>query len=462
MRNAKSNKALVVSILILLLMPFSRLMAEPSGGVRVPIYFRWNSEIYDPAILSNEASMQSLFAKVDSIGVDRIDRIEITGFSSPEGVYEFNVQLSLHRARNVAKILRTRYTPLARHIRVDAGGEAWDMLRERVASDRKMTEASRNKVLRFLDDTTISNDTRKWRLQNWLKSDPNVGELYPYLLRNHYRKLRSGVVVILYEKTDEVQPQDTVQQPAPADTSAIAAQPKDTAALLKEIPAQPATPDTTARVLPQDTLPQQPATDSLAALRIFQPIVGLSTNLIYDVTYVPGYGMTSIPSFGLEYYPVRGHWTYGIDVEWPMWKHWNSHRFMQINNITFSGRRYFREKDLRYRGLYLLGNMNVARYGIGFDKKGWEGEGLGASLGIGHKWLLGKSPLYLDLGVAVGAFYSGYDPYVYEDNALGWYYYDYDGKPEDFQKRNNRWFWVGPTRVWVSLGIDLFNRRVKE
>ena len=191
--------------------------------------------------------------------------------------------------------------------------------------------------------------------------------------------------------------------------------------------------------------------------RGIRPVLGISTNLPYDITYIPNYGVTSIPSFSLEYYPSRGHWTLGGDVEWPMWQHYEDHRFLQVNNITLWTRRYFKPTDGRFHGWYLLVNANVARYGIGWDAKGWEGEGVGASLGAGCKVNLGKR-MFLDFGAAFGAFYSAYDPYVYGFDLTKRYYYDYDGDEDKFVPRRKRLMWMGPTRVYISLGVDLFNR----
>ncbi len=474
MKRENTYKALIFNAVLLLLMPAFRLMAEPAGEVRVPIFFRFNSETYDPTIFSNEASMRSIFNLIDSLGTDHIKGIDITGFSSPEGVYEYNQKVSLHRARSVARIIRSRYQHLSQRVHVDGGGEAWAELRASVATDTKLTTASRDKVLRFLDDTSISNDTRKWRLINWLKNDPNVGPIYPYLLRNHYRKLRSGVVVVIYESQDESEPTEPPAQPAaPAQPAQPAAptQPADTLVAQPQIVPQP---DTTAVAQPADTAEYVPALDSVTKAaqqeplqqssdhtdrRAFIPAAGLSTNLPYDITYVPGYGVTSIPSVSFEYYPAsRGRWTYGADVEWPMWKHWDTQRFMQINNITLWTRRYFKDPEVRPQGAYLLGSVNGARYGVGFNKKGWIGEGIGLSAGIGYKLPIGKSRFWFDAGAALGLFYSAYDPYVYGNDALGWYYYDYAGKPEDFTERNNRWIWLGPTRIYFSIGVDLFNR----
>ena len=475
MKRKSGYKTLIVSILALSLLPVFNLRAETKEEVQVPIYFRFNSEVYDPAVFSNQEAMRSIFQTIESLGWDRIESIEITGYSSPDGVYEVNNNISLHRARSVAKILRARYTEHARRVCVHAGGEAWPALRNSVASDTRLTDASREKVLRFLDDTSISNDTRKWRLQNWLKNDPNVGPIYPYILRTHYRKLRNSVVVVVHEVPDEptpapvqpkdtvavapqVQPADTLPQPQLPDTDSTRFGLIDTVAVAPQ-PDTLADPNALrdAHLAPTDTA-ATPA-DTYTVRRGFIPAAGISTNLPYDITYVPGYGVTSIPSLSFEYYPAsRGRWTYGFDIEWPMWKHWNSQRFMQINNITVWGRRYFSDPEVRPQRTYLFGSLNATRFGVGFKQHGWIGEGLGASVGAGYKWPIGKSRFWFDAGGALGVFWSLYDPYVYGNDALGWYYYDYGGKPEDFKERNNGWLWFGPTRIYFSIGVDLFNR----
>ena len=203
---------------------------------------------------------------------------------------------------------------------------------------------------------------------------------------------------------------------------------------------------------------QEPAAEE--SIRI--PFMAVSTNIPYDITWIPGYGITSIPSFTAEFYPRKSkHFTFGADVEWPMWKHWDTHRFMQINNITLWTRRYFRTRACAqdsFRGFYVLANANAARYGIGFDKnRGWQGEGLGASLGAGHKWVWGR--FFVDTGLAVGYFYTRYDPYVWGDDGTGWYYYSYTGNPDEFTPRSWSLKWFGPTRIYVSIGFDLATKK---
>ena len=199
-----------------------------------------------------------------------------------------------------------------------------------------------------------------------------------------------------------------------------------------------------------------PATESTAKRR-FSPVIGISTNLLFDATYIPNYGFTSVPSFSLEYYPARGHWTFGADVDWSHWLHYDTHKFNQIHNISLHTRRYFKSGENGFKGLYLQGALNAAMYGLGWDAHGWEGELLGANLGAGYKINFGR--FFIDMGLDVGYFYSRNDPYVWGDDATGWYYYDYVGDPAQFAPRQKGFQWFGPTRAYISIGLDLFNRR---
>ncbi|MBR5431098.1 MAG: DUF3575 domain-containing protein, partial [Bacteroidales bacterium] len=336
--------------------------------------------------------------------------------------------LSLRRARSVKTYILKHFPGFQGTVSMVSEGEVWGEFREAVAADASLSEVTRERMLEIID-SDASPDRKEARL----KSLPS----WRTYLRKLFPTYRSATVTPHYWMLDT---------PRIADDDMLES-------LARISPAQPIQlrPDNLA--IPALT---SPGGRKRAKLPL-DPIFGLSTNLLYDFTYVPHYGLTSIPSASLEFYPRRGHWTVGADVEWPMWKHWDDHRFLQIQNVTLWTRRYFKAKDDRFRGLYLFASANAARFGFGYDAKGWEGEGLGASLGVGHKWTFGRR-FFLDLGIAAGGFYSKYDPYVWGNDATRRYYYDYVGDPDLFVERNHRWFWGGPTRAYVSFGIDIVNR----
>ena len=487
----------LISIISLLLLSGSP-QENQRGDVRVyetTLHFRWNQTNYQENYLTNADAAEKLCRMLEEIGLENIDSVSVVAYASPEGVYEHNLQLSRSRAREFNAAVRERIGLGGNGFRLDVrpGGEAWELLRTRVMADTAVSAAARSRILKVLDDNSVSTDTKKWRMaHNYLGATPQEGDVYHWLLLNHYRYLRCLAVKIYinYDKdttatlipdttttdipdttTTDIPDTTTTLIPAtepesPADTTAVAT-PKE------EMPDQvrneeetvgheeetvgheepsliPGSDQESPNVIP--AIPDQPTAPTRGT-----PIIGLSTNLPYDITYIPGYGLTSVPSFSLEYYPAKGHYTFGADVDWSHWLHWNEHRYNQIHNITLWGRRYFKTGEEGFRGTYLFANLNAAEYGLGWDEKGWEGEGAGISLGIGHKWTFG--PMFLDLGLGAGFFYSRYDPYVWGNDSTGWYYYDYTGDPNKFKPRRMALYWFGPTRAYISIGIDLFKRR---
>ena len=456
-------------------------VSESNPVVReFPVCFRWDNPHYDPSYLDNAKVEKDLLAFIDSLGSPKIERIDIIAFASPEGSVSRNKELSKLRSAELKWLILKNYPETRGRFVLRPSGESWTMLRERVAADKKLSDASRNKILRTLDDKSLSLDARKWRLSKGLGNDPCVGDVWQYLLRAHYRYIRCGAIVIVVVRDttavdtaasaapvtppppvipSEAKESDAVAAPVTPPSPVIPSEAKESA---DTVAAKPLIDSTLSQTLPPETVKEesgQTADNKPFKRHERKPLLGVSTNLIYDATYIPHYGFTSVPSFSLEYYPNRGHWTFGADVDWSHWLHYEDHRFNQIHNVTLNARRYFKSGEELFKGLYLLGNVNVVQYGLGWGAHGWEGEGLGLSAGIGNKWHFAR--IYIDVGACVGALYSRFDPYTWGNDATRWYYYDYAGKPEDFTERSKSFLWFGPTRIWFSIGYDLFMRRKK-
>ena len=422
--------------LVLLLLPCFFVRAQE----RVYLYFPWNNSQWNDSYFGNKEAVDSISGFIGRIGPENIEALDVVAYASPEGAYLNNMRLSRERAAQFDRLLNDRLPAITANVK--AGGEAWILLRERVVKDPKIRPDLKERILHILDDPSISDETRKWRLANKLDNSD-----YRYLLYAHYRYLRCFEIVIrikdqkrapeeITEPKQELQPQIEHVQEIPAEEQAIEEHKEEEPAVEPFVEEEPV-----------------PITEPVKK----KPVLAISTNIPYDITYIPKYGLTSIPSFSVEYYPSNyGHWTFGADLEIPMWQHWDTHKFMQIQNLTLNTRYYF--KGGNYHGLYLLANVNAARYGIGWDAKGWEGEGLGISAGAGYKLTIYKR-LFLDAGIAVGYFYSRYDPYEYGFDSTHRYYYDYVGVPEDFVRRNHALNWFGPTRVWIAIGFELFSRK---
>ena len=418
------------------------------------LHFRWDKSVYEDTYLENYDAAAKLCKFLESLGEERIDSVTVTSYASPEGVYEHNLKLSRNRAKQFRVAMQDRmvWDGLNIKLSVRSGGEAWELLRKRVVEDSTISRAARSRILKVLDDDSVGQDTKKWRMaHNALGSTPQEGDVYHWLLLHHYRYLRCLDIKVYYHDIPVIPSPDTTAVIPSTDTSAVIPSPDTTDVILS--------PDTTAVILSPDTtaviLSPEPEARNEESRR-GTPIIGLSTNLLYDATYLPHYGFTSIPSFSLEYYPAKGHWTAGADVDFSHWLHPAEHRYNQIHNFTFHARRYFNSGEDGFHGLYLLGNANFGLYGLGWDEHGWEGEGAGISAGIGHKWNWGS--FFIDTGAALGFFYSRYDPYVWGNDATGWYYYDYTGDPAKFSPRRKALTYFAPTRVYISIGFDLFKR----
>ena len=413
------------------------------------VYFRWDKSNYEDNYRSNSQAADKVYNLMKDIGTERVDSVIVKAYASPEGAYGHNMDLSRRRAMEFDRAVKEKMGLMGADIPITVlpGGEAWEQLRARVEADTVISATAKKRTLALLDDDSVPRDTKKWRMMHfYLGETREEGDVYHWLLLNHYVYLRCLDIKIYYHDAVPYsleEPEEEVkEEPSPA-TEEPAAQP-----------------DTTVVAPSEAFVPSlglvSPASDNTAKRR-FSPVIGISTNLIFDATYIPNYGFTSVPSFSLEYYPARGHWTFGADVDWSHWLHYDTHKFNQIHNITLHTRRYFKSGENGFKGLYLQGALNAAMYGLGWDAHGWEGELLGANLGAGYKINFGR--FFIDMGLDVGYFYSRNDPYVWGDDATGWYYFDYTGDPAQFSPRQKGFQWFGPTRAYISIGLDLFNRR---
>ena len=69
-----------------------------------------------------------------------------------------------------------------------------------------------------------------------------------------------------------------------------------------------------------------------------------------------------------------------------------------------------------------------------------------------------------EFGLQAGYLSTNYDPYQWKcpvdpDTDKEQYYYKWYGDAKDFQKRQHRFSWLGPTRVEITLSYDLLYRR---
>ena len=204
--------------------------------------------------------------------------------------------------------------------------------------------------------------------------------------------------------------------------------------------------------------------------------MSIKTNVLFDFAYMPGYDrFCPIPNVALEYYPKHGHFTYGASFDGPWWQHYDEHKYFQLRNYQLHTRYYLRSGDINkrrpsegaaFKGLFFSAYAHAFIYNICFgEKRGWEGEGYGAGLGIGYVLPLGRSEHWrLEFALQAGFFNTPYDPYQWRcpinpDSDPEQYYYKWYGDAKNFKKRQHRYTWLGPTRLEITLSYDILYRR---
>lgn len=374
----------------------------------IEVHFRFDKSQFDLNYMGNELALERFAQAVDSIGLSRIDSVVVVSQSSPEGVYEHNMKLSRNRAATMRRIVLQRHPELNNLLYVHPDGESWEGLRTYVANDKKMKQQTIDKVLSIID-SDINVATKKWRLQQL--------PIYRYLIQTYYPRLRNSVFCILYftESRRVEEPADKVALPLPEVTP------------LQPIPA-----------------PEKRR----------EPMLNVHTNLLYD--------LGTALNFGVEYYPHDSRWSVAANYTFPWWSRDKKHRYMQLIDGELQVRRYF-DKKASHAGHYLSAYIHGNYYDFSFNaERAWQGEGMGIGLGYGYVWRPWKDKRWkVEAFVRFGYYYSLYDPYHASDPYNGKYYYDWDGAVEDFDRRNHRFRWLGPTGLGITLSYDLLQRVLK-
>lgn len=204
-------------------------------------------------------------------------------------------------------------------------------------------------------------------------------------------------------------------------------------------------------------------------------LMSVKTNLLFDLAYMPGYNrFCPIPNVAIEYYPLHGHFTYGASFDTPWWKHYSKHKYFQLRNYQVHIRYYLRRGDIEerkpgegaaFKGFFFSAYAHAYLYNICFsEKRGWEGEGWGAGMGVGYVMPIDRKEHWrLEFGLQLGYLYTLYDPYQWRcpvdpDTDANRYYYKWYGNAKDFKKRQHSYSWIGPTRVEITLSYDLIYR----
>ena len=170
------------------------------GQDELEIIFKVAKIDIDPAIFNNQTTFSKLLAAVDKIFENpnyKLDRIEVSGYASPEGSESFNNWLGENRAKALINYVieqRPQYGLTMDNFRIINGEENWTGLKKLLSEsdvDKK------DKVVAIIDDVRLSNAKKKAAIKAidggkvWKEM---LEKIYPYLRCTRY-------LAVYYEST---------------------------------------------------------------------------------------------------------------------------------------------------------------------------------------------------------------------------------------------------------------------
>ena len=377
--------------------------------------------------------------------------------ASPEGPPDNNLRLARSRRAAVDALLSS-YGIDTRRIRYDVVSQDFPLLHTLMwmQNDEKLPVVERL-MRQYLGNDFLSADVEKGEKLKLALKKLDGGRLWQYILRKYFPQLRAVRIMAIDQKLVDVP-----QLSELASASNLGAW-----RLTSPLPSQ--------EMFVHADVPFG-ISEREEERSPRRELLSVKTNLLFDFAYMPGYDrFCPIPNVAIEYYPLHGHLTYGASFDGPWWQHYKAHKYFQLRNYQLHTRYYFRNGDIRlrkpgegaaFKGLFVSAYAHAYLYNICFgEKRGWEGEGWGAGLGIGYVLPLGKKEHWrLEFGLQAGYLQTDYDPYQWRcpvdpDKDPERYYYKWYGDAKDFKKRQHRYSWLGPTRLEVTLSYDLLYRK---
>ena len=154
------------------------------------IIFRVSKIDIDSTIFNNEVTFGKILAAVDKIHSTpglKIEKIEVSGWASPEGRPGFNTWLGENRAKVLINYIiehRPQYGLTMDNFSIRNGEENWEGLR-RALVDSQMAE--KDAVIAVIDDATLAGEQKKSRIKAM-----DGGRVWNKMLKDIYPLLRSS------------------------------------------------------------------------------------------------------------------------------------------------------------------------------------------------------------------------------------------------------------------------------
>lgn len=386
---------------------YLRLSGTESHSADFHVNFRWDNAVIRPEYMNTGENLKALADSIASIhiGGGTVDSLTVVSYSSPEGNYWYNVNLSKRRAAAMRRYLEDEYTELHDRTRVTPDGESWHMFRQRALTDTTITEDQRGKLLSIIDSDN-DYETKKRLIKEW------DGALWNRIVRVWFKEMRRSFIRL--DWTENIYtPVYFLEQPRRLSGAAVA---------------------------PEMQLTPPPGESSGE-----RTIVALKTNLLYDALTMLN-AEIEVPigeQFSIMVEDVFPWWTFGP----------NGNKYsLEMWEMGVEPRWWFRRDDRRDRlsGHFIGPYVMSARYDFQWDRDiNYQGEYWSAGISYGYAMPIGKL-FNLEFTASVGfvsADYRHYQPAP-----------DYSELYRDpFETGVLSYF--GPTKLKVSLVLPIKVKR---
>mgnify|MGYP002626754689 CR=1 FL=1 len=437
-----SLKLALLTVMIFANVFFTRAAVSGASVGDLKFYFRFDSAAIDPDYLENRRTIALLDSLVAAGALDAVRDLQVVTYSSPEGAYLYNVDLSARRASSMNAWLAKRYPQLAGVVSEHPGAETWSDFRAAIVSDSALSERAREGMLALID-SDIDPDQKFARIKTY--------RAYQELYSKYFRRFRYAEfkLISLGSESGAPQPvQDTLSLPVePAQELEPAAEP--VAELAVEQLAEPAVePATEPEMEPVEQAAEQlaePAAEPAAkplAVPARKTVAALRTNLLYDA-------VTAV-NFELEL-PVGKRFSVMAEDVFPWWETGNKYCF-QIWEMGLEGRCWLKPWDVRsteklqgwFGGVYAMSG----RYDLQWDKSlNRQGEFWSTGVTAGYSKAIGrKKNINLEFSLSLGYLRSPFRYYQPTDDYQKLIHYS---ASDGVQK------YFGPTKAKVSLVIPI-------
>lgn len=334
------------------------------------VNFHWDNAVIDPAYMGTGENLRALADSIASIkiGDGMLDSLTVVSYSSPEGNYWYNVDLSRRRASAMRRYLEGEYPEFRDRMSVTPDGESWHMFRSRALTDSTLTETQRERLISIIDSDTDS-ETKKTLIKSWDNA------LWNRMVRVWFREMRRSFIRLDWSE-NVYTPVLFLEQPGRLSGRAEA---------------------------PSGTIAPRPG-----GIIVERTLLALKTNLLYD--------LATALNFELEV-PIGDRFSIMVEDVFPWWTFGpNGNKYsLQMWEIGIEPRWWFRRSDGRDRlsGHFVAPYVMSARYDFQWDRDiNYQGEYWSAGISYGYAMPIGKL-FNLEFSASLGyvrAVYRHYQP----------------------------------------------------